>query len=85
MPLKYGQRKYRMQKMAAAHRRSMLRVACCCRTVSYTATAVVLGIPPIHLLTEERAAIGGGVGTEEARAQLLAKWQRTWEVAEKGR
>jgi len=59
----------------------------CCEllsTVSYAAT-VVSGIPPIHLLTEEHADIYGGVVRKEARSQLLAKWQREWEDAEKGR
>jgi len=61
-----------MQKMASAHRRSMVRVASCYRTVSYVAAAVVSGIAPIHLLAEERAAISVGTNREWARAQVLA-------------
>lgn len=43
------------------------------------------GIAPIHLLAEERAVISTGSSKEEARAQLMVKWQGEWENADKGR
>lgn len=73
------------KKIAEVHRRSQLRTACCFRTVSYAAAAVVSGIPPIRLLAKERSAIYSGCEKKTARSNLFSEWQREWEVAREGR
>jgi len=73
------------KKLAAVHRRSQLRVACCYNTVSYGAAAVVSGIPPIHLLAKERTDIHNGRSREEARGDLIENWSREWERCSEGR
>jgi len=40
--------------MEASYRKIMLRVACCYRTTSYAAAAVVASMPKLSLLAEER-------------------------------
>lgn len=65
-------------KMASVHRRSQLRTACCYRTVSHEAAAVVSGIPPIKLLARERLEIYQGLDKQSARRNLIAKWQEEW-------
>lgn len=72
------------KKLAAIHRRSQLRIACCYRTVSYEAAAVISGTPPISLLAKERAEIYGGRGRQEARRDLLLKWQTDWDLGKSG-
>lgn len=63
------------KKLAAEHRRSQLRVACCYRTVSYEAAAAVSGLPPIRRLAMERLGLYNNVETDAARSNLLDKWQ----------
>jgi len=65
-------------KMISVHRRSQLRTACCYRTVSHEAAAVVSGIPPIKLLARERSEIYQGLDKQSARRNLIAKWQEEW-------
>jgi len=74
-----------MRKMEAVYRRVMLRVACCYRTVSYDAAAVVSGMPPLSLLAEERQLIHGGILKSVAKDRLMNRWQTAWESSEKGR
>lgn len=71
--------------MARVLRRTMLRVACCYRTTSYAAAAVVSGIPPLHLLAEERVATHSGETRDDARAAQINKWQTEWTAGEKDR
>jgi hypothetical protein len=73
------------KRLAATHRCSQLRVACCYRTVSYEAAAVISGIPPISLLAEESAEIYRGRDKTKARRALIAKWQEEWNNGAKGR
>lgn len=73
------------RKLAAVHRRSHLRVACCYRTVSHEAAAVISGIPPITLLAKERAVLYRGRVKVEARGNLINRWQNEWDNGEKGR
>jgi len=73
------------KKLAATHRRSQLRVACCYRTVSYEAAAVISGKPPITLLAKERAVIHSGRDKTDARRELIARWQEEWENGINGR
>lgn len=72
-------------KLAAVHRRSQLRVACCYSTVSHAAAAVVSGIPPIKLLANERLAIHHGDSKEAAASVLMDDWQSEWNASENGR
>jgi len=72
------------KKLAAIHRRSQLRVACCYRTVSYEAAVVISGIPPIHLLAKERADVYRGRDKKEARRDLIQKWQEEWDNGANG-
>jgi len=74
-----------MHKMEAVYRRVMLRVACCYRTVSYDAAAVVSGMPPLALLAEERRKTHGGILKSVAREELMRRWQTAWEASAKGR
>jgi hypothetical protein len=74
-----------MHKMEAVYRRVMLRVACCYRTVSYDAAAVVSGMPPLALLAEERQKTHGGILKSVARDQLSNRWQTAWDNSPKGR
>lgn len=68
-------------KLASVHRQSQLRAACCYRTVSHEAAAVVSGIPPIHLLARERTETFRGKEKSEARRDLIANWQGEWEAS----
>lgn len=72
--------------MESAYRRIMLRVACCYRTTSYAAAAVVASMPPLALLAEERTAIYNGAEKKAVREEILRKWQNSWaSPSEKGR
>ncbi|KAJ8917005.1 hypothetical protein NQ315_012922 [Exocentrus adspersus] len=53
-------------------------------TVSTAAAQVIAGVPPIHLLVEERAALyearpGYGNG-KEARDRTIERWQEEWDA-----
>ncbi|KAJ8911217.1 hypothetical protein NQ315_014929 [Exocentrus adspersus] len=69
-----------------AQRTMLLRVGMAYRTVSGEAMQVVTGIPPIHLLAEERSelyAAGDGhlaARKREARDRTLRKWQQLWDA-----
>ncbi|KAE9522341.1 hypothetical protein AGLY_017253 [Aphis glycines] len=72
-------------KMAAVHRRSQLRVACCYSTVSHGAAAVISGIPPIQLLANEKRDIFEGRSKIDARNNLVSDWQQQWDTSPNGR
>ncbi|KAF0710638.1 Reverse transcriptase domain-containing protein, partial [Aphis craccivora] len=74
-----------MHTMMVAYRRVMLRVACCFRTTSYEATAIVSSMPPLDLLAIERRRIFEGMDRGAAREQLLVSWQEQWNTARNGR
>ncbi|CAI6367559.1 unnamed protein product [Macrosiphum euphorbiae] len=74
-----------MKKMETVYRRVMLRVACCYRTVSHDAAAVVSGMPPLRLLAEEMQKAYHGTDRVVAREQLMESWKRQWANSEKGR
>lgn len=71
--------------MESVHRRVMLRVACCYRTVSHEAAAVVSSMPPLKLMAEERTKVYNGIDKFLAKAQLASAWQASWTAAENGR
>lgn len=65
--------------MESAYRRIMLRIACCYRTTSYAASAVVASMLPLALLAEERSDLYNGAEKNATREAMLCKWQRSWE------
>lgn len=71
--------------MAKVQGRLALRVLGCYRTMSFAAAAVLAGIPPIHLLAQERLEISNGTNRAEARKRLMELWQSEWELETKGR
>lgn len=62
-----------MAKMSTVLARTTLRVACCYRTVSHAAAAVLSGIPPLPLLAEERTKLYTGVVRRAARDLLFTR------------
>ncbi|CAI6367653.1 unnamed protein product [Macrosiphum euphorbiae] len=74
-----------LHKMEVVYRRVMLRVACCYRTVSYDAVAVVSGMQPFALLAKERQKIYGGILKSVVREQLTSRWQTAFDNAANGR
>jgi len=74
-----------IKSMGVVYRRIMLKVACCYRTTSYDAAAVVSSMPPLDLLTEERRNIYDGMEKGAARRLLVSKWQQRWNASLKGR
>lgn len=54
-------------------------MACCYRTVSYAAAAVVSRTLPIRLLIKERSFRFGGMSKNKARDTILKLWQEDWD------
>ncbi|CAB0029831.1 unnamed protein product [Trichogramma brassicae] len=70
------------------HRRACLRVISGRPHVSYDATYVIAGVPPLALLADERARIYQRRPEdvkEEERRETLNRWQDWWDRASKGR
>jgi hypothetical protein len=61
-----------------------LRVCSAYRTVSKEAIFVIANMPPVTLLAKERVAVLNGTAKEEAREELMQKWQARWENVEFG-
>ncbi|KAI8129373.1 Retrovirus-related Pol polyprotein from type-1 retrotransposable element R1 [Lucilia cuprina] len=93
-------RKCVITQLLKPQRVSALRVISAYRTVSTSAALVLSGIPPIDLLILEREEIWQRLNVatsldintqyiknvkEEARNNLLTKWQEQWEADESGR
>jgi len=74
-----------MHTMMVANRRILLRVACCYRTTSYEAAAVMSSMPPLDILATERRKIFEGTDKRVAREQLVVNWQEQWNAAGNGR
>ncbi|KAF0759768.1 Reverse transcriptase domain-containing protein [Aphis craccivora] len=74
-----------LHQMEVVYRRVMLRVACCYRTVSYEAAAVVWSMHPLALLAEERLEMYGDILKSVARDHSIRKWQTAWDTVENGR
>lgn len=84
-----------LRPMKSAYRRCALRVARAFRTVSYDAACIVAGMPPIHLMAEERNEVyrrrqeGGETDRriikQDARATVMERWQQLWDTSTKGR
>ncbi|CAB0043190.1 unnamed protein product [Trichogramma brassicae] len=77
-----------IRQAEAVHRRACLRVISGRPHVSYDATYVIAGVPPLTLLADERAQIYQRRPEdvkEEERRETLRRWQDGWDRAPKGR
>ncbi|CAB0045376.1 unnamed protein product [Trichogramma brassicae] len=77
-----------IRQAESVHRRACLRVISGRPHVSYDATYVIAGVPPLALLADERARIYQRRPEdvkEEERRETLSKWQDRWDRAPKGR
>ncbi|CAB0035490.1 unnamed protein product [Trichogramma brassicae] len=77
-----------IRQAEAVHRRACLRVISGRPHVSYDATYVIAGVPPLALLADERARIyqrRPEEVKEEERRETLRRWQDRWDRAPKGR
>uniref|UniRef100_A0ABD2WTS5 Reverse transcriptase domain-containing protein n=1 Tax=Trichogramma kaykai TaxID=54128 RepID=A0ABD2WTS5_9HYME len=83
-----AQKRAYIRQAESAHRRACLRVIGGRPHVSYEATYVLAGIPPLALLADERARLYGrrreNAGNEE-RLATLSKWQEAWDRSTKAR
>ncbi|CAB0028739.1 unnamed protein product [Trichogramma brassicae] len=77
-----------IRQAESVHRRACLRVISGRPHVSYDATYVIAGVPPLALLADERARIYQRRPEdvkEEERRETLNRWQDRWDRAPKGR
>lgn len=77
-----------IRQAESVHRRACLRVISGRPHVSYDATYVISGVPPLALLADERARIYQRRPEdvkEEERRETLYRWQDRWDRASKGR
>ncbi|CAB0031675.1 unnamed protein product [Trichogramma brassicae] len=77
-----------IRQAEAVHRRACLRVISGRPQVSYDATYVIAGVPPLALLANERERIyqrRPKDAKEEKRRETLRKWQDRWDRTSKGR
>ncbi|CAB0032520.1 unnamed protein product [Trichogramma brassicae] len=77
-----------IRQAEAVHRRACLRVISGRQHVSYDATYVIAGVPPLALLADELARIYQRRPEdvkEEERRETLRRWQDRWDRAPKGR
>uniref|UniRef100_A0ABD2W8C3 Reverse transcriptase domain-containing protein n=1 Tax=Trichogramma kaykai TaxID=54128 RepID=A0ABD2W8C3_9HYME len=83
-----AQKRAYIRQAESAHRRACLRVIGGQPHVSYEATYVLAGIPPLVLLADERTRLYGrrreNAGNEE-RLATLSKWQEAWDRSTKAR
>ncbi|CAB0029783.1 unnamed protein product, partial [Trichogramma brassicae] len=83
-----AQKRAFMQQAESAHRRACLRVIGGRPHVSYEATYVLAGIPPLALLADERARLYSRRredAKDEERLATLSKWQEAWDRSTKAR
>ncbi|CAB0041134.1 unnamed protein product, partial [Trichogramma brassicae] len=77
-----------IRQAESVHQRACLRVISGRPHVSYDATYVIAGVPPMALLADERACIYQRHPEdvkEEERRETLNRWQDRWDRASKGR
>lgn len=79
------QRKEQRKKLARIQKIMGIRVCSGYRTVSTEGVRVLAGIAPIELLAKERQEIYEGRPRDEARTNLMARWQEMWDAAKTGR
>uniref|UniRef100_A0ABD2WJQ6 Reverse transcriptase domain-containing protein n=2 Tax=Trichogramma kaykai TaxID=54128 RepID=A0ABD2WJQ6_9HYME len=83
-----AQKRAYIRQAESAHRRACLRVIGGRPHVSYEATYVLSGIPPLVLLADERARLYGRRredAEDEERLATLSKWQEAWDRSTKAR
>ncbi|CAB0032532.1 unnamed protein product [Trichogramma brassicae] len=83
-----AQKRAYIRQAESAHRRACLRVIGGRPHVSYEATYVLAGIPPLALLADERARLYGRCredAEDEERLATLSKWQGAWDRSTKAR
>ncbi|CAB0030801.1 unnamed protein product [Trichogramma brassicae] len=83
-----AQKRAYIRQAKSAHRRACLRVIGGRLHVSYEATYVLAGIPPLALLADERARLYGRRredAEDEERLATLSKWQKAWDRSTKAR
>lgn len=71
--------------MEVVQRRIGIITASAYRTVPKEAIAVVAAIPPLRLKAKERSEIYENGDKENARKEMVNKWQEEWNNANKGR
>ncbi|CAB0035412.1 unnamed protein product, partial [Trichogramma brassicae] len=82
------QKRAYIRQAESAHQRACLRVIGGRPHVSYEATYVLAGIPPLALLADERARLYGRRredAKDEERLATLSKWQEAWDRSTKAR
>ncbi|CAB0043026.1 unnamed protein product [Trichogramma brassicae] len=83
-----AQKRAYIRQAESAHRRACLRVIGGRPHVSYEATYVLAGIPPLALLADERARLYSRRredAKDEERLATLSKWQEAWDRSTKAR
>ncbi|CAB0041534.1 unnamed protein product [Trichogramma brassicae] len=83
-----AQKRAYIRQAESAHRRACLRVIGGRPHVSYEATHVLAGIPPLALLADERARLYSRRredAKDEERLATLSKWQEAWDRSTKAR
>lgn len=55
------------------------------RTISAAAVGVIADIPLIELLAQERKDVNEGKTEEEAKSDIIARWQEKWNSEKHGR
>uniref|UniRef100_A0ABD2X623 Reverse transcriptase domain-containing protein n=1 Tax=Trichogramma kaykai TaxID=54128 RepID=A0ABD2X623_9HYME len=83
-----AQKRVYIRQAESAHRRACLRVIGGRPHVSYEATYVLAGIPPLALLADERARLYGRRqedAKDEERLATLSRWQEAWDRSTKAR
>ncbi|CAB0040021.1 unnamed protein product [Trichogramma brassicae] len=83
-----AQKRAYIRQAESAHRRACLRVIGGRPHVSYEATYVLAGIPPLALLADERARLYSRHredAKDEERLATLSKWQEAWDRSTKAR
>ncbi|CAB0039103.1 unnamed protein product [Trichogramma brassicae] len=83
-----AQKRAYIRQAESAHRRACLRVIGGRPHVSYEATYVLAGIPPLALFADERARLYGcrrEDAEDEERLAMLSKWQEAWDRSTKAR
>ncbi|XP_018576382.1 uncharacterized protein LOC108914939 [Anoplophora glabripennis] len=64
--------------LISAQRMSLIRVISAYRTISASAAQVIAGVPPIHLLVEERAKMYEEQSPSPDREATIRAWQLEW-------
>ena len=77
------------RKLNSVYRLMAIRVACAYRTISSEAVCVIAGMTPICITLQEDIICHQRRDTSNARKMVrlasIARWQREWDSAEKGR